>query len=290
MTRSASAPPVLKRLLLSLATAVFAAGLLGPGVAQAARVQHRDELIPLYDSSSDPSFTGDWQHACSQSFGGHGGSYVIADPQPGSGPGAAPAQAWSAVFTHCHQYGRASVLGYVYTSYGARSISAIEQDINNWYSFYPGHIAGIFFDQVSDALPGTTTSNKAFYQTLASYVHQHEGNNDEVVFNFGANPSSGWMLAASAVKNADIVVTFEGSYNDLGLGPYTAWTQAHWENAYPASDFAALIYDAANPAYASPTSYLNACGSLANQHLGYVYVGTWYNTLPSFWSSFLSAC
>jgi hypothetical protein len=182
------------------------------------------------------------------------------------------------------------VLGYVWTGYGARSIPAIEQDINDWYSYYPGQIAGIFFDQVSDTLPGTTSSNKAFYQTLASYVHRHERENAEVVFNFGANPSSDWMLADSDVKNADIVVTFEGSYNDPGLNPYTGWRQASWENAYPASDFAALIYDAANATHASPTSYLNACSSLASQHLGYVYVGTWYDALSPFWSSFLSAC
>ncbi|MGO9754102.1 MAG: spherulation-specific family 4 protein [Solirubrobacteraceae bacterium] len=287
--------PILKRLALSVAVTAFGGAALGSGVAQAATVQHRDELIPLYDSSADPSFASDWQNACAQSYGGHGGSYVIADPQPGAGPGPEPLQAFSSVITNCYQYGRASVLGYVDTDYGSRSIKAIETDINAWYSYYPGEIAGIFFDRVSDTVPLTTTSNKVFYQTLASYVHQHEGDNDEVVLNFGANPSSDWMLSGSDAKNADIVVTFEGSYNDPGGNPYTAWTQANWEKSYPASDFAALIYDAANPTYALPTSYMSACASLASQHLGYVYVGTWYDTLPPFWSSpvgssFLNEC
>jgi hypothetical protein len=76
------------------------------------------------------------------------------------------------------------------------------------------------------------------------------------------------------------VVTVEGSYNDAGYNPYTAWTQASWEAAYLASDFAALIYDAPDGA---------ACSSLSVQHLGYVYVGTWYDTLPPFWNQFLSA-
>lgn len=290
MTGFAKPALVLRNLALSVAVAAFASAVLGSSVAQAAKVQHRDELIPLYDSTSDPSFATDWRNACSQSYGGHDGSYIIADPQPGAGPGTGPVQAWSNVFRACYSYGRASVLGYVYTDYGARSISAIEQDINDWYSYYPGQIAGIFLDQVSDTLPGKTPSNKAFYQTLASYVHQHEGDNDEVVLNFGANPSSDWMLAGSHIKNADIVVTFEGSYNDPGLSSYTAWRQASWEDAYPANDFAALIYDASNATYASPTSYLNACTSLASQHLGYVYVGTWYDTLPPFWHSFLGAC
>jgi len=284
MTRFASAPLVFNRLLLSVAV-VGAPAALGPGGADAA-VQHRDELIPLYDSPSDATFSSDWQNACSQSYPG---SYVIADPQPGAGPGTGPVTAWSNVFSTCKQDGRASVIGYVYTDYGQRSISAIEQDISDWYAFYPGQIAGIFLDEVSDTVPGTTTSNQGFYQTLASYVHQTKGAHT-VVFNYGSNPGSGWMLSGLAAQNADIVVTFEGAYNDPGENPYTAWTQASWESAYPASDFAALIYDAANATYASPTSYAAACTSLAGQRLGYVYVGTFYDVLPPFWSSFLNDC
>jgi Spherulation-specific family 4 len=279
-----------KRLLMSAALAVLVCGAVGAGRAEAAIAQHHDELVALYDSPSNVTFASDWLNACSQSYGGHGGSYIIADPQPGAGPGTVAVQAWSKVFMSCNAKGRASVLGYVYTDYGRRSIASIEQDIDHWYRFYPGEIAGIFFDQTSDAQPGTTISNSAFYQTLASYVHQREREHGEVVFNFGANPSSGWMLASSNAKNADIVVTFEGSYNDPGLNPYTAWSQASWESAYPASDFAAMIYDAANPLYASPSSYLTACASLNSQRIKYVSVGTWYQALPPFWSSFLAAC
>ena len=265
--------------ILLAGLAAFALPGLAPSTAGAATV-HRDELIPLYDNANPV----DWKTACSQSNGSHGGSYIIADPFQGKGPGSGPVQPWSNVITNCYRYGRASVIGYVWTNYGSggtASIPAIEQQINEWYAYYPRRIAGIFFDGVSDTVPGTTTSNKAFYQTLASYVHTHEGNNDEVVFNFGANPGSGWMLSSRDTKNADIVVTFEGSYNDAGYNPYTAWTQASWESAYPANDFAALIYDAPDA---------TACSSLSLQHLGYVYVGTWYDTLPPFWNQFLSTC
>ncbi|MGA2926888.1 MAG: spherulation-specific family 4 protein [Solirubrobacteraceae bacterium] len=262
-------------------TGVAALAMIGSmPTAAGAATTHRDELIPLYDNANATA----WQTACSQSNGSHGGSYIIADPFQGNGPGPGPVPSWSSVITSCYRYGRASVIGYVWTNYGSggtASIPAIEQQINAWYAYYPREIAGIFFDGVSDTVPGTATSNKAFYQTLASYVHSHEGDNDEVVFNFGANPASGWMLSGSAVKNADIVVTFEGSYNDAGSNPFTAWTQASWELAYPANDFAALIYDAPDA---------SACGSPSLQHVGYVYVGTWYDTLPPFWSQFLAGC
>jgi hypothetical protein len=265
-------------LLFAVVSALAIPGL-APNVAGAVTV-HRDELIPLYDNANPV----DWQTACSQSNGSHGGSYIIADPFQGNGPGPGRVQSWSNVIRNCYRYGRASVIGYVWTNYGSggtASIPAIEQQIKEWYSYYPGEIAGIFFDGVSDTVPATTTSNKAFYQTLASYVHAHEGNNHEVVFNFGANPGSGWMLSGSGAKNADLVVTFEGSYNDAGYNPYTAWRQASWEWAYPANDFAALIYDAPDA---------TACSSLSLQHLGYVYVGTWYDTLPPFWNQFMSTC
>ena len=50
------------------------------------------------------------------------------------------------------------------------------------------------------------------------------------------------MLSAGRTRTADLVVTFEGSYDTPGSNPYRAWTQASWEWAYPAGDFAALVY------------------------------------------------
>ena len=178
------------------------------------------------------------------------------------------------------------MIGYVWTDYGRGgqvALAAIESQIDAWYSYYPGEIAGIFFDGVSDVVPGMATSNQGFYRALASYVHAHEGNNDEVVFNFGANPESDWMLNGGNAANADIVVTFEGSYDTPGENPYTAWTQAGWELRYPANDFAALIHSApGGPAAPQPAS---ACSSLAHQNIGYVYVGTSYEQLPSYFGA-----
>jgi spherulation-specific family 4 protein len=290
---------ILKRLLTApslLAIAVLCTLGGSPGVAlaqgnaqgnaQGTQGTHRNELIPLYDNAN-PS---DWSTACSEVNGAGDGSWIIADPV-GSGPGTAPIPAWTSVIQNCYAYGRASVIGYVWTDYGeggTASIPTIENEIKSWYSFYHGNIAGIFFDGVSDTVPGTSTSNQSFYQTLASYVHQNEGNNDEVVFNFGANPASDWMLKSSNAKNADIVVTFEGSYNTPGEDPYTAWTQAAWERRYPAEDFAALVYNTTS--FGLPSQPETVCNSLAQQNIGYVYVGTWYEFLPPYFSSFVSDC
>ncbi len=243
----------------------------------------QNQLIPLYDNAN----SADWTEACSQASGSGGGSWIVANAAAeGGGPGSAASPAWASVIEDCYRYGHASVIGYVWTDYGQASIATVESQIDAWNAYYPGEIAGIFFDGVSDEVPGTTTSNQGYYRTLASYVHTHEGNNDEVVFNFGQNPASDWMLDGDDAENADIVVTFEGSYDTPGENPYTSWTQAPWELSYPADDFAALIHNAPDGLAASQPA--SACGSLAQQNIGYVYVGTSYEELPSYFGGLSS--
>ncbi len=265
------------------ATALAAISLLTtPAFARVPHTRGQNQLIPLYDNGNPA----DWTQACSQVNGAGDGSWIIADVAEGQGPGSVSVPAWAKVIDNCYVYNRASVIGYVWTDYGQASIASVESQIKAWYSFYPGYIAGIFFDGVSDDIPGTTTSNQSFYRTLAAYVHKHGGDNGEVVFNFGANPGSDWMLDSTEANNANIVVTFEGSYNTPTEGPYTSWTQAGWERRYPANNFAALVYNAPEgPATPQPAS---VCASLAQQNIGYVYVGTWYDVLPSYFSTLLS--
>jgi Spherulation-specific family 4 len=259
---------------------VFVVSTIASGAHSAERPRAQNQLIPLYDNANPA----DWTQACSQVGGSGSGSSIIADAAPDAGgPGGAAEPAWASVIKKCSNYGRAAVIGYVWTDYGKggqASIASIESQIDAWYSYYPGEIAGIFFDGVSDDPPGTSTSNETFYRALAAYVHSHEGSNEEVVFNFGKNPGSDWTLTGSGTENANIVVTFEGSYDTPGENPYTSWTQAPWELGYPAHDFAALIHDA--PYGTNAPQPASACSSLARQNIGYVYVGTTYDRLPTY--------
>lgn len=242
--------------------------------------QGQDELIPLYDGANAT----EWARACSQANGSNAGSWIVANAaSEGGGPGSEPSAALAEVIEHCYDAGRASVIGYVWTDYGEggeAGIAAIEQQINQWYAYYPGEIAGIFFDGVSDDVPSTTTSNESFYRTLAAYVHTHEGDNGEVVFNVGQNPESDWMLSGNDEEDADIVVTFEGSYDTPGENPFTSWTQASWELRYPAEDFAALIHGA--PEEEGVPQPASVCGALAQKNLGYVYATTSYDQLSPY--------
>jgi len=277
--------------LLVVAVLASAFALLAPGAAvqaqRATRTSGPDQLVPLYDDTS----ASDWAAVCSQTNAAGEGSFVIADVDAGAGPGTAPVPAYSTVIDNCDSWGRAQVIGYVWTGYGeggTASIPAIEAEVSDWYAFYPGHIGGIFFDGAADTVPGTGASNVSFYQALASYVHKNWGNSEEVVLNYGANPGSGWMFNSSNAKNANMVVVFEGSYDTTGENPFYGWAQASWELQYPASDFAALMYDTNSTAtVAQPAT---ACAALEADHLGYLYVGQWYTQLASYWPQFVADC
>ena len=132
------------------ASAGLAAARTLPSQASA---RSQDQLIPLYDNAS----ASDWTQACSQVNGSGGGSWIIADVDAGQGPGSAPVPAYTSAIDNCYSYGRASVIGYVDTDYGEggqASIASIESEIKAWYSFYPGNIAGIFFEPRLQHRPG----------------------------------------------------------------------------------------------------------------------------------------
>ena len=225
----------------SLAVVGGAPGVAGAAVSRVPSDRIQAELIPLYDNANPA----DWTAVCSQTNGSGDGSWIIADPFQGQGAGTAAVPRGRSVIKNCYNYGRASVIGYVWTDYGegGRRASPTSRPRSRTGTLLQGEIAGIFFDGVSDDVPGTTTSNQSFYRTLATYVHTHEGNNDEVVFNFGANPGSPWMFTSSNANNADIVVTFEGPTTRPAKTP-TPPGRRRPGSRYPANDFAALIYDA----------------------------------------------
>jgi hypothetical protein len=246
-------------------------------VAGGASASHLHELVPLYDGGN----AADWAQTCAQVNGSGDGSWIIADVVGGDGgAGTAPNAAWGSAIDNCYQYNKASVLGYVFTNFGQVPLATVEAGIDNWYKFYPGDVAGIFLDDAADTIPGTATSNTAYYQALATYIHTGHGNNNEVVFNFGRNPGSDWMFDASAKKDADLIVTFEGSYDTPGMNPYTDWVQPAWELQYPASDFAAIVHDA--PSTTATPQPSTTCAGLTQQHVGYVDVGagTTYAQIP----------
>ena len=69
---------------------------------------------------------------------------------PASGPGPAYDQSYGGVVRTAQKRG-ITVIGYVDTNYGARGLSAVESDVDKYYSWY--HVNGIFFDRARPTVP-----------------------------------------------------------------------------------------------------------------------------------------
>lgn len=200
-----------------------------------------------------------------------GSALRIAVMNPNSGPGSAPDPNYvSAV--HAAQAAGITVVGYVYTDWGARSLSAVEADVNAYYSRYG--VNGIFFDQAS-----TNCAYSSYYATLNAFV-KAKGGTARTILNPGTQTSQCY------VSDADILLTFEGSDSQY----VSSYSAPRWVTSYSSSHFWHIIYG-------TPTaSAVAQAVQLSKQRgAGYVYVTpdtlpNPYDTLPTagYWSSELA--
>jgi hypothetical protein len=163
------------------------------------------------------------------------------------------------------------VLGYVWTNYGARSLSAVESDINSYYSWYK--VDGIFLDGAP-----TNCAQESYYATLNVYV-KAKGGLGRVIINPGEQTNSCYTAAA------DTIVNFEGSYNQY----VRSYSAPSWVASAPASKFWHIIYNT------SAANLSQAVALSKARNAGYVYVTPYdppnpYGELPSgsYWSNELA--
>lgn len=187
---------------------------------------------------------------------------------PDSGPGASQDANYASAAASAQQAGIA-VLGYVSTSYGARPVLEVENDINTYKSWYG--VDGIFLDEVhSDAawLP--------YYTTLAACIRAGQGG--FVMLNPGMAPAEGY------VKLADTTIVFEDSY-----AVYKGWKPPSWMYKYPAGKFTHLVHTAINA-----TQLTRAIALSRSRNAGMIYItndilANPWDSLPSYWATELSA-
>jgi hypothetical protein len=206
-------------------------------------------LVPLYTVPSDSSWAA---LAAAKTAHPRVPAYAIIDPA--NGPGAIADAGYSAGIGKLQLAG-VTVIGYVPTSYGARSVAAIQADIDRWKSFYPG-IQGIFFDEMSIRL-----GDELIYKTVSQYA-KSKG----MTFTVG-NP--GVDTKPTFVGMTDVVVIYEGA----GFPQTTSLSGCH--TSYPKTSFAVF-------AYGVPTLD-HAAIKQARNYIGYVYVNT--DVLPNPWDS-----
>lgn len=195
----------------------------------------------------------------------------VAIINPASGPGNAKDPNY-VTQTKSTQAKGITVLGYLTSSYGARSIAAVESDIDKFYSWYG--VDGIFFDEGYSA----DCSKANYYSTLDAYVKAKGGKGFTVV-NYGTNAPECY------VNSSTVMVNFESPFSS-----YVNWTPATWVTKYPAAKFWHIVYNA------QQNDVVNAVQLAKQRNGGYVYVTpdnlpNPYDTLPpaTYWNLELGA-
>lgn len=195
---------------------------------------------------------------------------IVAIINPNNGPDNKPPN-------HDYQKGLAdlrttkiSILGYVYTQYGDRSITEVINDINLYARYYD--LDGIFLDETaSDA------ETIDYYQKIYHYV-KTKTHLKQIIINPGTDLDEGYL----AQPVADTAVVAE-NYAQI-------WQQYQpqlYHRNYPANRFASLVHSVTD------VSTMKNCIDLAiARNFGYVYVtndspqsadGNPWNSLPSYW-------
>lgn len=155
------------------------------------------------------------------------------------------------------------VVGYVYTSYGARAAATVKGDIDNYATYYP-EVRGIMFDEFQG---GSGTGFEAYYQDLNSYVHVTK-KMDLTIGNPGA------PVAASYIGTMDNLIIYEIA----GIPSLGTLNTATLNGAFDKNNFGLTPYNVA-----SITTY--GVRALLD-YVGLIYLQS--DNLPNPWDSITS--
>jgi Spherulation-specific family 4 len=147
------------------------------------------------------------------------------------------------------------VIGYVYTEYRKRSLSAVKADVERFFRLYPD-IAGIFVDQISN---DTAPAVKSYYRKLYDHVKARSPT-ALVIGNPGAAATTPWQVEDPVV--ADVLVVFEGP-----AAEYRKWSPPDWVRSRPAETFGHLVYKSRRRAATEAI-----CAASQRKHAGWIYV------------------
>lgn len=171
-------------------------------------------LVPLYvHPAVDPAA---WRALEGAAAGLYG---VVLNAADGPGPRPDPVYVLAA-----QRLRRAGIrlLGYVDTDYAARPAHAVYRDLRRHRAWYGTD--GVFFDRVASDLP-----RLSYYRWLARTARLCGART--VVLNPGVHPEPGYA------RIADLLVTFEGDWDDYLAAAVPGWTAGH-----PPARFCHLVY------------------------------------------------
>ena len=151
-----------------------------------------------------------------------------------------------------------TIIGYVYTSYGRRSLNTVKNDIDKYYNWY--NVDGIFIDETI-----TSCSDVSYYSNLYGYI---KGKGGTVIINPGTQTNECY------VDVVDIILNYENVYSHY----VNNYSQPSWVSNYPASKFWHLVHKTLDI-----SSMENAIDLSKQRNAGWIYITP--DTLPNPWDT-----
>jgi hypothetical protein len=163
-----------------------------------------------------------------------------------------------------------TVLGYISTDWGLRSLPSVQADIDKYTDWYP--VDGLFFDETT-----TSAAGLPYYSHLTGYVHQKNS-----ALSLMANPGT--------VPDEAYIPLFDSTviYEDLASRLSTYNPPAYMAN-YSAEHFGMLVIGGSKSVMEQQIAYA------ASHKLGYIYVNDRsvsndeWDGLPAYWEAQVAA-
>ena len=205
--------------------------------------------------------------------------HVVVNPNSGPGDTQFPNTDYVAAVAQLNSYSNVQTLGYVHTSWAARSIADVEADVDiyaGWagYSGADIHMDGIFFDE---AVAEYNTTTAAYISEISAHARSKLGAGWQTVV---LNP--GEVVDTRFYQTGDLINVFENAFSAFSLSSL--------EVDVPASvraNSTVMIYSFTGKAAKQTTTVDN----LVDAGFGGVYVTTQpgYTAWSSLWAQFISS-
>ena len=213
-------------------------------------------LLPLYSYPTDWESNVNLTNLISDTDG-----QTIAIINPNNGAGLSQNTDYIAGIDYLYAK-NVKIIGYVYTSYGARSKQDIYDDIDSYISFYGVEkLSGIFFDEVSL----NSDINQTFVKDISSYAR------DKGLEYITLNPGTTIEQSIIDENYYNLIVTYENPYEKY----------KDFKNSLTSSTLtkqSLLVYN-----YPNLTSYSDEIQKAKDMNFDYIYLTT--DTDPNPWDS-----
>jgi len=167
------------------------------------------------------------------------------------------------------------MIGYVFTTFGARPIESVKADIDLWASAWQPWVTGIFFDESA-----SSAGEVEYYGELYDYVHA-QPELDLVVTNQGTTADEGYLSRPAA----DVVLSFENFES-----AWPDWSVADYASNYRRNRFSMLAHEVPDSA-----TMVSDTALAPIRNYGYVYltddllIPNPWDDLPTFWEEEVDA-